>query len=178
MSRAGVFATSETTARRRPPAVVLRGWLLNVAAVLGALCLAAMLAAWLFQISIILFKTGSMAPTIPAGSAALVREVPAEELRPGDVVTVERPGRLPVTHRVVSAEPAGGGLTSLVLRGDANQQDDPAPYLVDRSRIVLFAVPGLAALFVAWSQPPVLGAMTLLVAALVAWVLWPSRARR
>ena len=166
-----------STTRRRPLAVVLRGWLLNAAAALGAVCILLVLAAWLFQVSIILFKTGSMAPGIPAGSAAVVREVPAEQLRPGDVVTVDRPGRLPVTHRVVSAEPAADGRTSLVLRGDANAQDDPAPYVVSTGRIVLASVPGIAPLFVAWSHPLVLGGMTLAVAALVAWVLWPSRVR-
>ena len=49
-----------------------------------------------------MFKTGSMSPTITAGSVALVREIPASEINVGDVVTVDREDALPVTHRVTS----------------------------------------------------------------------------
>ncbi|MDD9205229.1 S26 family signal peptidase, partial [Georgenia sp. 10Sc9-8] len=79
----------------------LRGGLLTVAAAGGALCLLAVAAALVLDVSMIMFRTGSMAPSIPTGSLAVVREVPAKDVAVGDVVTVDRPGRLPVTHRVV-----------------------------------------------------------------------------
>ncbi len=43
-----------------------------------------------------------MEPTIPTGSLAVVHEIPASEIAVGDIVTVDRPGQLPITHRVTS----------------------------------------------------------------------------
>lgn len=155
---------------------------LALLAVAGAACIALVIAALAFNVSIMLFSTGSMGPTIPAGSAALVREIPASEVRLGDVVTVDRPGRLPVTHRVVGIAEAAGGddRRSLTLRGDANPVDDPAPYDVAAVRLVLWSVPG-AAPVIAWlGEPLVLGCLTLAMSALVLWAFWPRapRARR
>ena len=76
---------------------------LTVVAVLGAVCIALVIAAALFDVRIILFSTGSMSPTIPAGSAAVVRHIPAADIAVGDVVTVDRPGKLPITHRVTTS---------------------------------------------------------------------------
>jgi signal peptidase len=66
----------------------------------------------------------------------------------------------------------------LTLRGDANADNDPAPYLVTSVRIVLWSFPG-AARFVVWSsQPQVLAAVTLVASALVTWAFWPRTPRR
>ncbi|MFH5879302.1 signal peptidase I [Arthrobacter sp. NA-172] len=118
-----------------------------------------------------------MSPAIPSGSLAIVREVPASDVRIGDVVTVERPGRLPVTHRVTSVRAAVGGKTVLTLKGDANPVEDPAPYTVSTVRTVLYSVPDLAYVVAAASNPWVLGSMTVAVSALVTWVLWPRPCR-
>lgn len=162
------------TGSRRGAAGVVREVLLNVAAAGGALCILLTLAAVVFHFSLIMFKTGSMSPTIPAGSLALVREVPVAEVRVGDVVTVERQGKLPVTHRVTSlsldSERRSGVLT---MKGDANPVEDPAPYTVSTVRTVLWSAPGLAQWVAKASNPLVLGVVTLAVAALVTWVLWP-----
>ncbi|MCI0159282.1 hypothetical protein KNO15_21490 [Leifsonia shinshuensis] len=154
--------------------------LLTLAAAAGALCIVGAILAVVFHVGLILFSTGSMSPTIPAGAVALVRAIPASEVRPGDVVTVDRPGELPITHRVVSAIPAGNGITELVLRGDANAADDPAPYRVTQVRIVVASVPGGAQAVAFASSPVFLGAATLGAAALVGWAFWPreDRARR
>ncbi|UOQ87599.1 hypothetical protein MUN74_09720 [Agromyces endophyticus] len=152
--------------------------LLTLAAVAGALCLVLVVAAGVFQVGIVLFRTGSMGPTIPAGSAALVREVPASSLAIGDVVTVDRPGRLPVTHRIVAIDDGSGPeLRRLTLRGDANPVDDPAPYDVATARIVLFSVPGAAPVIAAFGDPLVLGSLTVGATALVVWAFWPRRPR-
>jgi len=151
--------------------------LLTVAAVAGAVCIAAAIAASVFHVGLILFRTGSMGPEIPAGSIALVREIPAAEARVGDVVTVDRPGALPVTHRVVSTRPDSGGRTELVLRGDANTRDDPAPYRVQQVRLVMASVPGGAQVIAGLSSPLFLGSATLAATALVAWAFWPRRSR-
>lgn len=166
--------------RRRSAASVVGDVLLTVAAAGGALCIVLVVAAVAFGVSIMLFSTGSMSPSIPAGAAALVREVPAASVEVGDVVTVDRPGRLPITHRVVAITGAGTGAAAeagaereLTLRGDANPVDDPAPYRVSTVRLVLFAVPGVASTIAAFGNPLVLGTLTLLASALVVWAFWP-----
>lgn len=158
---------------RRSPAGHVREVLLNTAAAGGAVCIAAVICALLFDITLILFKTGSMAPGIPAGSCAVVREIPAAEISTGDVVTVDRPGKLPITHRVQTVEPAGGASRVITMKGDANREADPAPYVVDRVRLVLWSAPGLAYPLAAAANPLVLGGTTMAVSALVTWVLWP-----
>ena len=160
--------------RRRHTAVsIIRSTLLNLAAVGGAICIVLVVLALVFHVTLIMFKTGSMSPTIPTGSLAVVKQIPASEAKAGQVVTVDRPGELPITHRVVSTKPTADGATSLVLKGDANPTADPAPYIVKTVRLVLWSAPGLAYVIVWLGNPFVLGAITLGVAALVTWVLWP-----
>lgn len=156
----------------------VREALLNLAAAGGAVCLIAVVLALAFNITLILFKTGSMSPTIPAGSLAVVREIPAADIKIGDVVTVDRPGKLPITHRIQSVGPAEGAARTITMKGDANADADPAPYVVERVRIVLWSVPGLAYPLAAAANPAVLGATSVCVAALVSWVLWPRNGSR
>src|ERR687890_138938 len=76
---------------------------LTLVAVLGAACIACILASVLFKVSFVVFRTGSMTPAYPVGALAAVREVPASSLQQGDVATVQRTAEsLPVTHRVVT----------------------------------------------------------------------------
>lgn len=157
----------------RSLAAHLMNALLNIAAVGGALCIVLVILAVVFDISLILFRTGSMTPAIPQGSLAVVREVPAAEIEVGDVVTVDRPGALPITHRVTSLEQVSGAQWQLTMKGDANPVEDPAPYTVTTVREVLFSVPGLARPVAAMNSPYVLGGVTLAVTVLVVWALWP-----
>ena len=96
-----------------------------LAAVGGFICIGLVIAASIFNISLIMFKTGSMSPTIPAGSVALVREIPAIEVGIGDIITVDRPGNLPVTHRVTEIKAMDNGQWSLSMKGDANELARP-----------------------------------------------------
>lgn len=151
---------------------------LTIAAALGAVCIALVIAAALFDVRIILFSTGSMSPAIPAGSAAIVRGIPAADVSVGDVITVERPGQLPITHRVTSVESVPGGAPEqrrLTMRGDANRVDDPFPYDVSTVRLVVWSVPGVAPAIAAMGNPWVLGIMTVAATTLVVWVFWPRR---
>lgn len=156
----------------------LREVLLNLTAVGGAVCILLVVAALAFDITLIMFRTGSMSPTIPAGSVAVVREIPAAEIQADDVVTVDRRGDLPITHRVTSVADTGGPARTITMRGDANASDDPAPYTVDTVRRVLWSAPGLAPVIVRLSEPPVLAGITLAVAGLVTWGSWPPSAAR
>lgn len=148
--------------------------ILWAAAAAGAVCIVLVILAVTANISLIMFRTGSMAPTIPAGSVAVVQQVDASEVSVGDVVTIDRPGDLPVTHRVTAIERGGGeGERVITMRGDANDVEDPSPYEVTTVRTVLFSVPGIAPVIVALGNPFVLGGITIAVALLVVWAFWP-----
>jgi len=158
-----------------------RGWLreaaLTAGAALGCACLALLVLGAVLDATLVVFKTGSMAPTMPTGALAVVRQVDALDVAVGDVVTVTREGRLPITHRVVeaSADPAVPGGAVLVLRGDANDSVDPAPYEVTRVGRVVWSLPRLGTWVVAVQQPLVLGVTTLVLAGLAVAATWPPR---
>lgn len=150
--------------------------ILSVLAVLGVVCIAATIAAFALNISLIMFKTGSMSPTIPAGSLAVVRQIPASEIRVGDVTTVSRgEGRLPVTHRVVSVTPIGGERYSIEMKGDANDSPDSQPYEVTEVKKVLWHAPGLAYVVSTVSQPIYMAGITIAASLLVVWSFWPRK---
>ncbi len=154
----------------------LRETLLTLAALGGVICIALVIMAFAGGYSLIMFKTGSMTPTIPAGSVALVQRIPAEEIVVGDVVTVARPDALPITHRVTSVR---GGATDaervITMKGDANDAEDPAPYTVTDVRIVRGSLPNLAYVIVWFGSPWVLGGITVGASLLVVWAFWPRR---
>lgn len=148
--------------------------LLWIAAVVGLICIVLVILAYTANITLIMFRTGSMSPTIPAGSVALVQQVDAAEISVGDVVTVDRAGELPVTHRVTSiAEGTTEQARTITMRGDANDVDDPRPYEVTTVRTVLFSAPGIAPVTAAMGNPLVLGGTTIAAALLVVWAFWP-----
>lgn len=147
--------------------MAVRDHLLTVAAVAGAMCLTLVAAALVADVSLVIFRSGSMSPAIPSGSLAVVREVSSEDVEVGDVVTVERPGRLPVTHRVVAIEPTDP--VTMTLQGDANPTPDAETYAVETVRRVLWSAPELGRVVARLRQPYVLGATALGVAVLVAW---------
>lgn len=158
---------------RRTPAAVAIDIGLTLAAAGGVVCVVLVVAASMFHITLIMFSTGSMSPTIPTGSLAVVREIVANEIRVGDVITVDRDASLPITHRVTSVSPLGNGSVSLTMKGDANEEPDPAPYVIDRARIVIASVPQLAYVVVAISHPLVMGGITIAAGILVTWAFWP-----
>lgn len=158
-----------------------RGWsswigavLLNLAALGGLICIVLVALAWMFDISLIMFKTGSMSPTIPAGSVAVVRQIPATEIGVGDIITVDRVGDLPVTHRVTGIVPGPADAQRIItMRGDANPVNDPFPYTVETIRSTLWHVPGLAKVVVWFGNPWIMGGITIAAAGLVTWSFWP-----
>lgn len=155
----------------------LENGLLNFLAVGGVACIGLVIAAFVFNISLILFKTGSMAPTIPQGSMSVVQRISADDIRVGDVVTVDREeGQLPVTHRVTAVHPQRPGEALIEMQGDANPNPDPGPYRVTEVRKVLWSVPGAASVIVWFSDPVILAGLTLAAAALVLWAFWPRKA--
>lgn len=70
--------------------------------------------------------TGSMAPAIPAGSVLLSTFVPGEQVRVGDVITLQAPtgDREVVTHRIVEVERRDDAVL-VRTQGDGNPLADP-----------------------------------------------------
>ncbi|GAA4781631.1 signal peptidase I [Microbacterium gilvum] len=163
---------------RRTAGRVLGDLLLSAAALAGTICIVLVILAAVLDITLIMFRTGSMAPTIPAGSVAVVQRIPASEIDVGEVVTVDRAGELPVTHRVTSVSAGASDEERVItMRGDANEADDVAPYTVSSARLVLFSVPGIAPVIASFGSPFVIGGMTVGAALLVGWAFWPRTAR-
>ncbi|NLP84304.1 signal peptidase I [Microbacterium sp. CFH 90308] len=151
-----------------------------VVGVIGFVAVIWFVASQLLGLSVIVFRTGSMAPALPQGAAAVSAPVSADELQIGDVITVQRSGdALPVTHRIIAIDPVAGEADqrSVVLQGDDNETPDQQPYVVSETDRVLFGMPGAGAALVALQTPVALGAMTLVLAGVIAWGLWPARER-
>lgn len=137
-------------ARRRPAPRHARpaprsSWLdhlLTLAALLGVLTVAVTVTAARSGLRPLVVKSGSMEPTIATGAMVLVRDVPAADIRVGDVVAVERPDRTRVTHRVLSVR-HHGRTAELVLKGDANPDPDPAPVAVTHGGRLVLSTPWL-----------------------------------
>jgi signal peptidase I len=125
---------------------------LALGATVGALCLAAALAASAFDLRPLVFRSGSMSPTIRTGDLAVARKVPASRLAVGDVVSVRTASGSRVTHRIVTVTEHDGHAV-LALRGDANNATDPQLYDVESADRVLFSIPK-AGYVVAWLAGP------------------------
>jgi signal peptidase I len=158
----------------------LRDAVLTVLGSLGIVCVLWLGLAWIFGLSILVFITGSMAPAMPAGAAAIVQHVSAPELEVGDVVTVPKPSSgLPVTHRIVEIAGVDGrpAERELTLKGDANRTIDPHTYVVAEAERVVVAAPELGRVVV-WAKSPVATAiLTIAVAGSIVWALWPAHRR-
>lgn len=160
---------------------IVREVALTCVALLGLLCILALILGFVFKASFVVFRTGSMQPEYPVGALSLTVQVQAEDLVPGDVVSVKRGGSgVLITHRVVSVTPpdGAGGRTSLILKGDANSSQDPLPYEVATAQKVLATVPMVGSWVMTVRGPGFIGGATLALAALVLWAYWPKRQPR
>lgn len=165
------------TRREREQALNSRGreLALNLGAALGLLCVIAASLSMFFGITTLVFRSGSMAPTITTGALGLARPVAADKLEVGDIVSVIDPSDVRITHRVSGVEPVGDGSVSITTRGDANNTGDPAPYVVREVDRVFFHVNSLG-YAVAWLSSPVatfLGGMA--AGGLVVFAFWRRR---
>lgn len=179
-AEAAALRAVEAAAVQRPVGAGerLRDVVITVLGLLGIVTIAWLGASLLFGLSIIVFVTGSMAPTMPTGSAAIVQTVAASELVEGDVVTVARPDSgVPVTHRIVAIDTSetDSDVRMLTLQGDANDFADRDRYRVTEVERVVGAAPVLGWVVIWARNPLVMGAFSIGLAAAIAWALWPSR---
>jgi len=157
------------TARRRSGAVLGTVLLMLIAvAVVGAAALV-----FVFHPRFDTVLTGSMRPGIQPGDVVMVRAVPTDELKVGDVIAYLPPSHTtPVLHRIVSIDSSG-----LVTKGDANNVSDPWGKVSTDSATTLrlvWVIPKIG--LVAHNRSTVLiGAGALLVAAIALTVLTHKR---
>ena len=136
---------------RRPAREWLREAVLTTGAVVGVTCVLAALGSIVFGLQPLIFRSGSMEPAIGTGALALAREVPATSVRSGDIVSVIAPSGTRITHRVVSTSP--GPVTTLILKGDANDRPDTDAYPVSRVALVIGHVE-YAGYVISWLRHP------------------------
>lgn len=90
-------------------------------------------------------ESGSMTPTIKVGSLVIVKEVDANDIDSGDVITYRGLEDTVVTHRVVKIKKDDE--ISFITKGDANETKDPLPlnesHLIGKS---IFWVPYIGVL--------------------------------
>ena len=152
---------------------------LTVGAVGGLACILFALAALGFGLTPLVVQSGSMEPTVSAGSLLVNETTPAADLRRGDIVTVRRVDRTLVTHRIVHITHRGDSAT-LRLKGDANDAVDGEIYTVKEAGTKVFVVP-YAGWIAAWASSALgLFLLGLYVAFLLVTVVvdWRERSER
>ena len=146
-------------------------FLLSITAVIGVVCIVSTIAAVAFDVRPLVFRSGSMSPSIATGAVAIARNTPASDLAVGDVVSVVGSDGVRITHRIETVTVADD-VATLVLKGDANASPDSAPYQVASADRVVLDIPRLGYV-VAWLSGPggvmvgslVVGASVLVIAA-------------
>ncbi|AUS30938.1 hypothetical protein C1M55_07335 [Rhodococcus qingshengii] len=139
----------------------VREVLLSLGALAGLVSIIIFIAGLAFGITPLIFRSGSMSPTIDTGALAFARTVPASEVLVGDIVSVSDSQGTRTTHRVESIDQQGNNLAVAQLRGDANPIADPDPYVITEADRVFFSINRLGYVAVWLSGPSglVLGAI-------------------
>jgi len=75
----------------------------------------------LFGYSTVVGYGKSMEPVLSSGDAIWVKYMDPTEVKVGDIVTLQLPGKDPVTHRVIKVQSLSNGSYLLETKGDANQ---------------------------------------------------------
>ncbi len=117
--------------------------------------------------------SGSMHPVLLVGDIAVSAPMPATELAPGQVISVDDPVRSGQTlvHRLVEIDAQRG----LVTKGDANESADSTPVPLTRTvGIARLRVPYVGRVMI-WARSGEYGRLALTGAALVAIGLLATR---
>jgi signal peptidase len=152
---------------------VLKRSLITLAGLLGVIAILVTIAPF-FGWTVVRLATGSMTPTFPTDSLLLTRTVPASQVVVGDIVTVQRSGELPITHRVVSVTALTSGDARLTLKGDDNRTADVKPYFVRSVGLVVGGVRWGGSVFAALRSTLGLAGLTVFATLVVLWAWWPT----
>jgi len=148
--------------------------LLTVAAVVGVLGFGLFVLVRLGVVQPLVVTSGSMRPTYEIGTLVVSRAVDATELAPGDIATLRSADDRLITHRVVSASaPTAEGVVTVVMRGDANDDEDPIPYVVTRALVPITSIPRVGPVVAVVQRPSVALPGLVAVVALVAIAFVP-----
>ena len=151
--------------------------LITIAGLAGVIAVLVTIAPF-FGWTVVRLATGSMAPTYPTDSLLITQAIPATDARVGQIVMVQRPGQLPITHRVVSEITAANGLAKLTLKGDDNRTEDATPYLVSTVGVVVAGIPWGGQVFAVLRSTVGLAGLTVFATLIVLWAWWPSTKKR
>lgn len=86
-------------------------------------------------------QSGSMEPAIQTGAVVFVKDVPAERVKEGDVITYSDNGGNFITHRVIEKHTTEASVR-FTTKGDANANADHEPvYRSNLVGVVMFDIP-------------------------------------
>jgi signal peptidase len=112
--------------RRAKAAAFPAGWVITALA-----CVAIMwFAVGVFPLRPSLVGSGSMSPVLETGDIVIVAKVPANTLKIGDIIEYRRDKNTNIVHRVIAINDSSGAKT-FTTKGDANQNADEAPVLLE-----------------------------------------------
>lgn len=138
------MAAHRLPATHRPIAKLCWKMAINLALLALGSVFVVMLGSRSFECMTLTVHTGSMDPSLPAGSMVLVCPVDSSDVRTGDVVLLVRDDqKLPVLHRVTSTETTDGRVV-VTTKGDANKAEDAGSYLLtDKAMVHRLHVPAV-----------------------------------
>jgi len=116
----------------------------------------------------------SMNPTLEDGDLTVVRGVPAEEIKVGDIIVFDPQNGVRTVHRVTRIQTLENGTLTFKTKGDALDGDDP--YTVYPENIhgrLLYRIPYLGYLFL---NPTILIIIIAIIVVII--ILWPERKGR
>ena len=100
-----------------------KGFIYTVLVLLLLVVMGALLIPAIFESRLAVVLSGSMEPTLPTGSLAIMDPVDPQDIRVGDIIVFEPPmgkSNTTVSHRVLDIQHNG-----FVTKGDANEEADP-----------------------------------------------------
>jgi signal peptidase I len=134
---------ADAVPRRNPWSMVASGALAVLMVALFALVAAVVVVPRAIGAVPLTVLTGSMQPALSPGDLVVVRPMPADDIRVGDVITFQPVSDDPtlVTHRVVGVTLGSAGVAGFTTQGDDNNAAD-APIVADQVKgRVVYSVP-------------------------------------
>ncbi|MGH1491029.1 MAG: signal peptidase I [Acidimicrobiales bacterium] len=117
----------------------------------------------------VVLTSGSMEPSAGVGSLVIAAPTEPADVAVGDILVMNKPGGLLVTHRVTELTDDGSALLA-TTKGDANETADPEPYLLADTHLTgRFVLPGVGTLLTGLANP--LGPVVLVLALALAVTL-------